>query len=144
MAQEPNNQGGEPTGEISIIQAETGTAFFIRFTGTGYDDLKAKVKEIGGTYNGRVRAWKFPVSQQEEVNALLAEYGAAHQSLHMVDPNKIITVEFTQRFQWPGDMAQAEERLKQLGMVRKAGPKQIWTADLSKATPFLNAFGISQ
>lgn len=137
--------GAQPkdTGPITITEAETGTAFFVH-TG-GNEQVKEKLKELGGIHNSHIRAYKFPARDMPRVIDELTKFGLGdvQRPVGLVDPRKVIEVTFDQKFQYPGDIAEAEAKLKELGMTKKAGRSNAWTGDLAKAGLFLKAFGIS-
>lgn len=131
------------TGQITITEADTGTAFFVH-TG-GNEEVKEKLKELGGTHNSHARAYRFPSRDMEKVVAALQQFGVSgvNKPVGLVDPRKVIEVTFEQKFQYPGDMAEAEAKLKELGLSKKGGRSNAWTGDLAKAGLFLQAFGIA-
>jgi hypothetical protein len=140
----PSGTDSSHTGQITISEAETGTAFFVH-TG-GNEAVKDKLKDLGGTYNSHARAYRFPTRDMEKVIAGLQEFGigGVNRPVGLVDPRKVIEVTFEQKFQYPGDMAEAEAKLRELGLVKKGGRSNAWTGDLPKAGLFLQAFGIGQ
>lgn len=124
--------------EISIIEASSGASFFV--TGVKKNEaLKDQLKKMGGHYNAHARGYNFPA---RDLDRVCKELGVS-KSINLVDPRSIIEVEFTQKFQWKGDMAQAEAKLKEIGLTKKSGRNNSWSGDLSRAGVFLNAFGIA-
>jgi hypothetical protein len=131
---EEGEDSNEPT-KLEIIPSSTGESFFV-VGASGNDELKKRIKSLGGHYNHRVRGWKFHVSKQTEVCTAL---GMA-SNVDLVDPRKVVTVEFTQKLQWPGDMTVIEQKMKDLGLTKKAGKTNTYVGDLSKAPGFLQSF----
>jgi len=142
LGQMPPAVSGSAPGPIEVITSQTGTAFFVR-TG-GHEAVKECLKKLGGVHNSHMRGYKFPTRMMDEVITELERFGISgvQKPVGLVDPRKVIEVSFEQKFQYPGDVAEAELKLKELGLVKKSGRANAWTGDLSKAGPFLTAFGI--
>jgi hypothetical protein len=122
---------------IQIVSSSTGTSFFV--VGVQKNEpVKSLLKELGGHHNAHMRGYKFAARDIDKVRAALKLDGGQG----LIDPRKVIEVEFTQKFQWPGDMEQAEKKLIELGL-KKSGRANAWTGDLSRAGPFLAAFNFS-
>lgn len=124
----------EPT-KLEILPTSTGESFVL-VGASGNDEIKKKIKALGGHYNGRMKGWIFPAGKQDVV---CKELGM-HSNTDLIDPRKLITVEFSQRLQWPADMAVLEQKMKDLGLVKKSGKGNVYTGDLSKVAGFLKSF----
>lgn len=124
--------------DISKVVIEpTGSQTSFKVTGTaGNEPLKAALSELGGAYNSRVKGYIFQADRLGEVCRRLG----INSAINLVDSRKTITVDFTQSFQWNGDLEQAADILKKLGLRKKQGSGNSWQGDLSQANQFLAAF----
>ena len=103
----------------------------------GNKEAKQKLVELGGHYNEHMRGYRFNSRDLDKVRDALQLEG----NIDLIDPRRVIQVEFTQKFQWDGDLAMAEQKLKGTGLVKKVGAKgNCWAGDLSKASEFLRVF----
>lgn len=120
--------------KIEIEPTSSGASFFVKGV-SGNEELKQKLKDIGGVYNTHSRGYLFKARDEAAVYQVLGLV----KNLTLSDPGKMIEVQFTQKFQWNGDMRVAEEQLKAIGMV-KAGRGNVWSGDLAKASVFAKTF----
>jgi hypothetical protein len=125
--------------KITIVEGDSKTCFFVCGLSKG-SPLKKTIKAMGGIRNARVQGYKFPARDLDLVCSKLG----VEKNVNLVDPRQTIQLEFNQKVQWPGDMAEAEKRLTAVGLTKKAGNGNVWVGDLSQAGTFLQAFGISQ
>lgn len=125
--------------EVRIEQSESNTCFFVMGTVKG-SELRKKVMELGGARNQRVKGYKFPARDLERVCTALG----CEKNVNLIDPRQTIQVEFTQKLQWSGDMAEAEARLSALGLTKKSGKTNVWVGDLAQAAQFSHAFGVTE
>ncbi len=123
--------------QLEIQATSSGASFFVLGV-KGNDEIKKKLKEMGGKHNGHVRGWVFPSRKLADVCEALG----LENNVDLVDPRKIITVHFVQKLQWPGEMSVAEAKMKELGMAKKTGKGNEFTGDLTQALAFLKAFNI--
>lgn len=135
VQQNPAPNGEEEATKLEIIPTSTGESFVV-VGASGNDEIKKKIKSLGGHYNHRMKGWVFNVSKQADV---CRELGMVPNA-DLIDPSKVITVEFSQRVQWQGDMAVVEQKMKDLGLTKKSGKGNVYTGDLSKAPAFLKSF----
>jgi hypothetical protein len=131
-------QAAAPKSEIRIVASDTGTAFFV--TGVhGNEDVKKVLKELGGAHNSHMGGYMFAGRHLKKVCEALG----LQSNINVIDPAKLIHIEFTQTLQWPGNMADAEAMLKQCQLTKKSGGKNAWTGDLSKLRQFEQVFNIT-
>lgn len=125
--------------KITIIEGESKSCFFVCGVSKG-SPLRKKIKAMGGVRNARMQGYKFAA---RDLDAVCGSLGV-EKNVNLVDPRQTIQLEFTQKVQWPGDMAIAEQRLTAVGLTKKTGKGNVWVGDLSQAGTFLQAFGITQ
>jgi len=135
-----NNQGvvqeRKPT-QLNIVGAESGTCFFV--TGVnGNEEIKTKLKGLGGYFNSHTKGYKFKSKDLEKVCQSLG----LEPNIVLTDPRKVINLEFIQKFKWPGDMSVAEQKLKEAGLTKKGGKGNTWQGDLSNIQAFFAAFNV--
>ena len=124
--------------KVAIESTQSKTSF--KVTGTaGNDELKKVLTELGGAYNSRVKGYIFQADRYDEVCKRLGING----DINLVDSRKTVTVDFTQSFQWNGDMEEVNDSLKRLGLRKKQGTGNSWQGELSQAANFLAAFNMS-
>jgi|SRR5579885_1736345 len=136
QGQPPAAEDAAPS-KLEIVLGDTGQCFFV-IGAYGNADLKKKLKELGGHNNSHSKGYKFPARKMEEVCTALG----LQPNVNLVDPRKVVTVTFEQKFQWPGDMALLEQKMKDIGLQKKK-KDNVYTGDLSKANAFLQVFNIS-
>jgi len=134
-------QAGAPASVVidisKVIIEPTNSQTSFKVTGTaGNEPLKQALSELGGAYNSRVKGYIFQADRLQDVCRRLG----MNTAINLVDSRKTITVDFTQSFQWNGDLEQAAELLKRLGLRKKQGSGNSWQGDLSQANNFLHAF----
>jgi hypothetical protein len=127
----------QPAAKLEIVPSSTARSFFVKGA-YGNDDLKKKLKELGGHHNAHEKGWKFPTRKMAEVCAALD----LQPNVDLVDPRKVVVVEFTQQFQWPGDMSILEQKMKEVGLEKRS-KGNVYTGDLNKANAFLRVFNVS-
>lgn len=119
-----------------VIEATNSQTSF-KVTGTaGNEPLKQALSDMGGAYNSRVKGYIFQADRLQEVCKRLG----INSAINLVDSRKTVTVDFTQSFQWNGDLDQLAENMKKLGLRKKQGTGNSWQGDLSQANQFLAAF----
>jgi len=143
LAQQAAAGQGQPAAEavqahakLEIVPSSTGQSFFVKGA-YGNEIIKKKLKELGGHHNAHEKGWKFPTRKMAEVCAALG----LEPNVDLVDPRKVVNVQFNQKFQWPGDMSILEQKMKEAGLEKGKG--NVYTGDLSKANTFLHLFNIS-
>ena len=133
---EQNSNNVVAKSEVRIVKAETGTCFFVMGI-HGDEELKKIVRdELKGVYNHKKQGYKFPARDYDRV----AQRLGLTITGGLIDPAKLIEVTFTQKFQYNGDMVQAEQFLKSIGLTKQAKSANSWTGDVSVAPKFIQVF----
>lgn len=125
--------------KITIVEGDSKSCFFVCGISKG-SPLRKKIKAMGGVRNARMQGYRFAARDLDAVCSALG----VEKNVNLVDPRQTIQLEFNQKVQWPGDMAEAEKRLTAVGLTKKPGKGNVWTGDLSQAGTFLQAFGITR
>lgn len=134
---DPTAQPPAPVAGLQQIQIEpssSGASFFV-LGATGNEEVKKMLKDLGGAYNSHKRGYLFQSRDHTKVCEALGQ----QPNFNLVDPRKQINVQFTGKYQWNGDMSQAEELLKSIGMT-KSGRGNDWTGDLTQVAQFNKIF----
>lgn len=124
--------------QVTIESSSTGVSFIVR--GVEDEEMKKKLREMGGHWNTRVRGYMVPANKLDQVCGMVG----LEKDIELTDPRKLITVQFTQSFKWSGEMTVAEQKLKQAGLQKKTGKGNVWTGDLTLVNNFFAQFAVTE
>jgi len=121
-----------------------GACFFVVATG-GSEEVRKELKKtlkktLNGHYNSHMKGYRFPAGKMTEVCAALQ----VNPNMNLIDPRKLVEVQFTQRVQWQGEMSIVEQKMKEIGLTKKGQKNSnVYVGDLSLAPKFLQVFNVS-
>lgn len=125
--------------ELRIEAGSSGACFFVLGV-NGNEDVKKKLKDLGGCFNSRMRGYKFATKQIETV---CKAFDLEETNIKLRDPRQMITIQLQSEVHWDNDMSVAEQKLKEIGLKKKSGKGNVWQGDLNKAEKFFAMFHTS-
>ena len=129
----------EKTVNLEIFEGSSHACFFV--TGVNGDEsIKTILRDLNGHYNTRMKGWRFPRKNYEEVCKQLN----IKPTIKLSAPGKVITVTLQQKFQWPHDMSMANQKLKEIGLKKRTGKTNDWSGELTdvQVAKFFDVFNI--